>query len=95
MTTARRRMTEVPGTEALWLLAGASHGRLVYVRRENAVVRPAVHVLEYGRLTVRAPVQAAALSGGAAALTYHADEIRTADGTGWSVTATGDRKSVV
>ncbi|MFE1957864.1 pyridoxamine 5'-phosphate oxidase family protein [Streptomyces sp. NPDC059479] len=83
-----RRMVEVSGTEALWLLEGAVHGRLVYVQRENAVVRPAVHVLEYGRLIVRTPAQPVALSG-RASLTYHADEIRTASGTGWTVTATG------
>lgn len=85
---ASRRMVEVSGTEALWLLEGAVQGRLVYVQRDGAVVRPAVHVLEYGRLIVRTPVQATALSG-RATLTYHADEIRTATGTGWTVTASG------
>ncbi|MEV7681252.1 pyridoxamine 5'-phosphate oxidase family protein [Streptomyces sp. NPDC088341] len=83
-----RRMVEVSGTEALWLLEGAVHGRLVYVQRENAMVRPAVHVLEYGRLIVRTPAQPAALSG-RAPLTYHADEIRATSGTGWTVTAGG------
>ncbi|WP_405595423.1 pyridoxamine 5'-phosphate oxidase family protein [Streptomyces sp. NBC_01410] len=83
-----RRMVEVSGTEALWLLEGAAQGRLVYVQRESAVIRPAVHILQYGRLIVRTPAQAAALSG-RAALTYHADEIRVAGGIGWTVTATG------
>ncbi|MFJ8390712.1 pyridoxamine 5'-phosphate oxidase family protein [Streptomyces sp. NPDC094438] len=85
---APRRMVEVSGTEALWLLEGAVQGRLVYIQRESAVVRPAVHRLEYGRLIVRTPAQAAALSG-RPTLTYQADEIKVAGGTGWTVTATG------
>ncbi|GLX16596.1 pyridoxamine 5'-phosphate oxidase family protein [Streptomyces lavendulae] len=82
------RMIEVSGTEALWLLEGSAQGRLVYIQREVAVVRPAAHVMEYGRLVVRAPVQAATVPG-RAVLTYHADEIRTPPGTGWTVTAHG------
>lgn len=83
-----RRMVAVSGTEALWLLEGAAQRRLVYVQRESAVVRPAVHLLQYGQLVVRTPAQATALSG-RAVLTYHADEIRVAGGIGWTVTATG------
>lgn len=63
-------------------------GSLVYVRREIPVVRLAVHILEYGRLIVRAPAQAAALSC-RPSLTYHAEEITTAGGFGWTVTVTG------
>jgi len=85
---APRRMVEVSGAEALWLLEGSAHGRLAYVQRESVVVRPAAHVLEYGRLVVRTPAQAAALSG-RVTLTYHADEIRDATGTGWTITVTG------
>ncbi|MCJ1676366.1 pyridoxamine 5'-phosphate oxidase family protein [Streptomyces sp. APSN-46.1] len=85
---ADRLMIDVSGTEALWLLEGSAQGRLVYVRREQALVRPAAHVLEYGRLIVRAPVQAAAIPG-RAQLTYHADEIRNPAGTGWTVTVHG------
>ncbi|GAA3376819.1 hypothetical protein GCM10020367_50020 [Streptomyces sannanensis] len=85
---AHRLMTEVSGTEALWLLEGSARGRVAYVQREVVVVRPAVHVLEYGRLIVRTPVQAAALTG-RVLLTYHADEVRMPTGTGWSVSATG------
>jgi hypothetical protein len=44
------RMIEVSGTEALWLLEGSAQGRLVHIQREVAVVRPAAHVMEYGRL---------------------------------------------
>jgi hypothetical protein len=88
-----RRMTEVTGAEALWLLEGAAQGRLVHARREQTLVRPAVHVMEYGRLVVRAPVQADVLSG-RPALTYHADEIGTGAGGGWSVTVTGPAEPV-
>ncbi|MFF8696538.1 pyridoxamine 5'-phosphate oxidase family protein [Streptomyces sp. NPDC015144] len=83
-----RHLREISGAEALWLLEGADQGRLVYVRREIPVVRPAVHRLDHGRLIVRAPVQAAALSG-RTVLTYQADRIKEDGGTGWMVTVTG------
>ncbi|MFD6180948.1 MULTISPECIES: pyridoxamine 5'-phosphate oxidase family protein [Streptomyces] len=85
---ADRRMIEVSGTEALWLLEGSTQGRLVYIQREVAVVRPAAHVMEYGRLVVRAPVQAATIPG-RALLTYQVDEIRSPAGAGWTVSAHG------
>ncbi len=92
-TPTARRMAEVSGAEALWLLQGADHGRLVYVRRERCVVRPAVHVLEYGRLVVRAPVQSDLLTV-RSMLTYQTDEIRLPAGTGWSVTVSGPAEPV-
>ncbi|MFH7596457.1 pyridoxamine 5'-phosphate oxidase family protein [Streptomyces racemochromogenes] len=82
------RMIEVSGAEALWLLDGSAQGRLVHVQREVAVVRPAAHVMEYGRLVVRAPVQAATIAG-RALLTYQVDEVRTPAGTGWTVSVHG------
>ncbi|MEI5009424.1 pyridoxamine 5'-phosphate oxidase family protein [Streptomyces sp. NPDC087659] len=88
-----RRMAEVSGAEALWLLEGAAQGRLVYVQGEQAVVRPAVHVLEYGRLIVRAPVQADLISA-RPVLTYQADETRLPAGTGWGVTVSGPAEAV-
>jgi hypothetical protein len=86
-------MVEVSAPEALWLLESTSQGRLVYFQREIAVVRPAVHVLQYGRLIVRTPTQQAALAD-RIALTYQADEIRGAGGTGWTVTVTGPAEIV-
>ncbi|WP_327720264.1 pyridoxamine 5'-phosphate oxidase family protein [Streptomyces sp. NBC_00490] len=62
MSTPSRRTTEVSGSEALGLLQGAAQGSMVHVRREMPVVRPTVHVREYGRLIVRTPAQAAALA---------------------------------
>ncbi|MFE0177824.1 pyridoxamine 5'-phosphate oxidase family protein, partial [Streptomyces sp. NPDC059002] len=44
------------------------------------------HLWEFGRLVVRTPAPAAAVP---ATATYHVDEVRTATGTGWSVTASG------
>ncbi|MEV0986444.1 pyridoxamine 5'-phosphate oxidase family protein [Streptomyces sp. NPDC049949] len=82
------RMIEVSGTEALWLLEGSAQGRLVYVQREMTLVRPAAHVMEYGRLIVRAPVQAAAIPG-RSLLTYQTDEIHSPAGTGWTASAHG------
>ncbi|GAU69188.1 hypothetical protein SSP35_11_00070 [Streptomyces sp. NBRC 110611] len=86
--TAARRMVDISGEEALYLLEGASQGRLMYEQRELTAVRPASHVLEYGRLILRTPVPAGALSG-RIAVTYHADQINPATGTGWAVTASG------
>ncbi|WP_030670610.1 pyridoxamine 5'-phosphate oxidase family protein [Streptomyces sp. NRRL B-1347] len=85
---APRRLVEVSGAEALYLLEGSRTGRLVYVRDGAPVLRPAAHVLEYGRLVVRTPVPRPALPAGAT-VTYHVDEIRTAIGTGWSMSASG------
>ncbi|MEU1629194.1 pyridoxamine 5'-phosphate oxidase family protein [Streptomyces sp. NPDC020096] len=87
-TSAIRRMIELSGAEALWLLEGATRGRLVYTARDLTAVRPAAHVLEYGRLIVRAPAPAGALAD-AVTVTYEADEISPATGTGWLVTTTG------
>ncbi|MGW4162558.1 pyridoxamine 5'-phosphate oxidase family protein [Streptomyces sp. NPDC004788] len=92
-TPTTRRMAEVSGAEALWLLQGAAQGRLVYVLRDQCVVRPAVHVLEYGRLIVRAPVQSELLTD-RPLLTYQADEIRLPAGSGWNVTVTGPAEPV-
>ncbi|RLU92207.1 hypothetical protein CTZ27_20390 [Streptomyces griseocarneus] len=90
MTTpdAPRRMLDVSGEEALYLLGGAAQGRLLYEQRDVTAVRPASHALEYGRLIVRAPVPDAALATGAT-VTYHCDLLHPATGTGWAVTATG------
>ncbi len=84
----QRLMLEVSGTEALWLLEGTGHGHLVYVQRDQPVVRPATHALEYGRLVVRAPVQPLLVLS-RTVLTYHAEEIEHPAGTGWTVTAHG------
>lgn len=77
------RMLELAGAEALWLLEGGSPGRLVYLLREQPVVRPARHVFQYGRLVVRTPAPSATAP---ATATYHVDEIQEATGTGSTVT---------
>ncbi|SEC30330.1 Pyridoxamine 5'-phosphate oxidase [Streptomyces sp. 3213] len=83
---ASLRMVEVSGAEALWLLEGSELGRLVYPQRDLTVIRPGRHTWEYGRLVVRAPVQAAAVP---LTATYQVDEVRAATGTGWTVTGAG------
>ncbi|MFI9202585.1 pyridoxamine 5'-phosphate oxidase family protein [Streptomyces sp. NPDC053048] len=91
MTTAfpvPRRMVDVSGEEALYLLGGGTQGRLMYEQREAIAVRPASHVLEYGRLIVRAPAPTAALAT-RTTVTYHCDYLHPNTGTGWAVTATG------
>ncbi|MCX3061633.1 pyridoxamine 5'-phosphate oxidase family protein [Streptomyces beihaiensis] len=79
-------MAEVSGAEALWLIEGSTLGRLVYVRRDGAAVRPARHVWGTGRLIVRAPAAADTLP---PTVSYQVDEVDAATGGGWSVTATG------
>lgn len=81
---AMPRMVEVSGAEALWLLEDGSLGRLVHTQRDLTLVRPARHVWEYGRLVVRAPAAAVPETA-----TYHVDEIRAVQGTGWTVTVSG------
>lgn len=88
------RMIEVSGAEALWLLEGSASGRLVYIQRDVPMVRPAAHVVEYGRLIVRAPVAAAAFTGTSTVVTYHVDHLHSPAGRGWSVTATGPAEVV-
>ncbi|MFJ7591307.1 pyridoxamine 5'-phosphate oxidase family protein [Streptomyces sp. NPDC097617] len=83
-----RMMLEVSGTEALWLLEGAGHGRLVYVQRNQAMLRPASHVLEHGQLIVRAPVQVLVVLS-RTVLTYHCEDIQHPAGIGWTATAHG------
>ncbi|MFC8431848.1 hypothetical protein [Streptomyces sp. NPDC057253] len=69
---ARPRTADIPGAKALWLLEHSAPGRLVHVRRETALVHPAPHLRELGRLPGRTPVQATVLPRTA---TYHAEEI--------------------
>ncbi|MFC5720933.1 pyridoxamine 5'-phosphate oxidase family protein [Streptomyces gamaensis] len=95
MTASRapRRMIDVSGEEAWYLLGGASQGRMLYEQRDALAVRPACHVLEYGRLIVRTPAPGAALSG-RVHVTYHCDQLHPATGTGWAVTAAGPAEPV-
>ncbi len=87
-------LTDMSGAEALWLLEGASRGRpvycgrLVYVRREQAVIRPATHVMACGRLVVRAPVQTSVVAG-RTVLTYQVDQTHPRTGAGWTLTVHG------
>lgn len=87
-------LTDMSGPEVIWLLEGASHGspvyrgRLVYTQREQAVIRPATHVMASGRLVVRAPVQTSVVEG-RAMLTYQVDQIHPRTGTGWTLTVHG------
>ncbi|MER8046759.1 pyridoxamine 5'-phosphate oxidase family protein [Streptomyces sp. NPDC094032] len=85
---AERTMLEISGAEALWLLEGAGTGRLVYIQRDQAMIRPASHDLEHGRLILRTPVQPLAVLS-RTRLTYHCEDIRHPAGTGWTVTAHG------
>ncbi|MEW2048032.1 pyridoxamine 5'-phosphate oxidase family protein [Streptomyces sp. NPDC005476] len=88
MSTAHAtfRRVEVSGVEALWLLEGSSPGRLVYAQRESAVIRPAPHMWECGRMVVRTPTPAAAVP---ATATHHVDESRAVPGASRKVTVCG------
>ncbi|MEU2155737.1 pyridoxamine 5'-phosphate oxidase family protein [Streptomyces sp. NPDC019396] len=85
---AERMMLEISGTEALWLLEDAHTGRLVYIQRNQAMIRPACHLLEHGQLIVRAPVQPLIVHS-RTALTYHCENIQHPAGTGWTLTTHG------
>lgn len=89
MSAPSRRTSGVLGTEALWLLQDATRGGLVRVRRETPVVRPAVHVPEYGWLIVRTPAQDRRPS-----VTCHVEKTKTAGGSGWTVTVTGSAEVI-
>ncbi|MCK1794545.1 pyridoxamine 5'-phosphate oxidase family protein [Streptomyces sp. XM4193] len=93
MRGAERRLAEISGAEALWLLAGSRSGRLVYTRRGATVLRPAAHLLEYGRLIVRAPAPEE-IAETDAEVTYQVDEVNAASGRGWTVTAAGPVEAV-
>ncbi|MFE3204830.1 pyridoxamine 5'-phosphate oxidase family protein [Embleya sp. NPDC059237] len=92
MTAAQPRLIEISGAEALWLLEGATTGRLLYGFAGITAIRPARHILEHGSLVVRAPVPLDVLvppDETVPMVTYHADEIDPATARGWSVAATG------
>ncbi|MDQ0958167.1 hypothetical protein QFZ66_002045 [Streptomyces sp. B4I13] len=78
-------MVEVSGGEARWLPEDSAR-RLVYPRRESAVVRPGRTTWEYGRLASRTPASAAAVPAAAAS---HVDEVRTATVTDRTVAVAG------
>ncbi|MFF4407542.1 pyridoxamine 5'-phosphate oxidase family protein [Streptomyces sp. NPDC001262] len=88
-----RRMLDVSGEEAWYLLGGASQGRMLYEQRDTIAVRPASHVLEYGRLIVRTPAAHTALTN-RVSVTYHCDCLHPNTGTGWAVTATGPAEPI-
>ncbi|WP_461035026.1 pyridoxamine 5'-phosphate oxidase family protein [Streptomyces mayteni] len=79
-------MIEISGEEALWLLAGARLGRLIFVQREVTVIRPAWHVWEFSRLAIRTPVSTTSLP---RIVSYHVDAMDAVTGTGWMVTVSG------
>ncbi|MFC5720560.1 pyridoxamine 5'-phosphate oxidase family protein [Streptomyces gamaensis] len=90
MTTSSRprRMVDVSGAEALYLLGGSSHGRLMYEQRDTLAVGPASHAVEQGRLVVRTPALSWRFSG-RVSVTYHAEHIHRDSGAGWAVTVSG------
>ncbi|WP_225801718.1 pyridoxamine 5'-phosphate oxidase family protein [Streptomyces sp. NK15101] len=83
---ATGRLVEMPGAEALWLLEGGKHGRLVLIRRGEPFVRPAVHIWTHGHLVVRTPVQATAVP---STVTYQVDRFPAPSASGWSISVTG------
>ncbi|MFJ5999886.1 pyridoxamine 5'-phosphate oxidase family protein [Streptomyces sp. NPDC092370] len=68
------------GAQALWPRERSTLGPPVQVRRVRAVVRPARHVRENGRLAARVPAAAAAVG---ATATSHLDEMHAGAGTAW------------
>jgi len=81
---------QLPAAECLRLLASAGVGRIVYTRRALPVVELVSFGVDEGDIVIRTDP-----SGALAAATHHtvvafeADEVDTATGRGWSVTAVG------
>lgn len=88
MSAAPRRVADLAGEEAIYLLEGVRLGRLVFTRRGGVTVRPGSHALQYGRLVVRAPLPVDVVEDGAE-LTYHVEQVDLGRGTGWAVTVQG------
>jgi hypothetical protein len=79
--------------EAMWLLAGAGYGRVVFTLNALPAIRPVNHLVDDGRIIIRtrltASIAAAARSGEGIVVAYEADSIDSQDRTGWSVVVTG------
>jgi Pyridoxamine 5'-phosphate oxidase len=93
MSDQRQRLPELAPAECMTLLGTVPFGRIVFTARALPAVRLASHLVDDGRVVVRAGNDAAIITPGMAAagtvVAYQADVIDPARSLGWSVTVVG------
>jgi hypothetical protein len=91
MSDQRRGPAELAPAECMSLLSAVPFGRIVFTARALPAVRLASHLVDGGRVIVRAGNDAAIISPGMAGtvVAYQADAIDPARNLGWSVTVVG------
>ena len=87
-----RQTLELTRDECWQLLREASLGRVVFTMNALPAIRPVNHIVEEGAIIIRSQL-GSAITGHAspdgAVVCYEADDIDSAQHTGWSVIATG------
>ncbi|MFB4262157.1 pyridoxamine 5'-phosphate oxidase family protein [Nonomuraea sp. GTA35] len=90
--TGARRLRELPGSEALRLLAGVPFGRIVFTRHALPAIRPVNHVVVDGAIVIRSSpgtILSSHVAPAEAVVAYEADELDGHERLGWSVIITG------
>jgi nitroimidazol reductase NimA-like FMN-containing flavoprotein (pyridoxamine 5'-phosphate oxidase superfamily) len=90
--TDARRLRELPGSEALRLLAGVPFGRIVFTRHALPAIRPVNHVVVDGAIVIRSSpgtILSSHVAPAEAVVAYEADELDGHERLGWSVIITG------
>jgi hypothetical protein len=90
--TDARRLRELPGSEALRLLAGVPFGRIVFTRHALPAIRPVNHVVVDGAIVIRSSpgtILSSHVAPAEAVVAYEADELDGHERLGWSMIITG------
>ncbi|MEV1002587.1 pyridoxamine 5'-phosphate oxidase family protein [Nonomuraea sp. NPDC050202] len=90
--TDARRLRELPGSEALRLLADVPFGRIVFTRHALPAIRPVNHVVVDGAIVIRSSpgtILSSHVAPAEAVVAYEADELDGHERLGWSVIITG------
>jgi nitroimidazol reductase NimA-like FMN-containing flavoprotein (pyridoxamine 5'-phosphate oxidase superfamily) len=92
---AARTHAQLTATECLRLLASASVGRIVYTQRAMPAVELVSFAVDGGDIVIKTdPGGALAAATNHTVVAFEADEVDTATGQGWSVTAIGRSREV-
>ena len=89
MTTAPRRMRELPAHQSLRLLRSVPFGRIAFTDNAMPEIRPVNHVLDEEDIIIRSHVGAAILSTHGQVVCYEADALDPDTHRGWSVIVLG------
>ena len=88
-----RETVELDRDEAMWLLAGAPYGRVVFTQDALPAIRPVNHLVDNGEIILRTRLTSRLTSAVRAESTtvvaYEADDIDPVRHVGWSVVVTG------